>query len=159
MLLPEEASVDRLICPTMHSFRTVVYRLAVQAVELWRERFFSTKVCDIGLKFGGKSNCSSNTQTSQTRPIIHAVRSSITYSICTWCEDSYTEQLDASSYVRKPLEGGWITPKCRSMLVIILEKNLADFSFIVLEWGHVNIAVRRLRSSDKIIIFRTLAPE
>ena len=36
--------------------------------------YFSTKVYDLGLKFGGKSNCSSYTQTSQTRPIIHAFR-------------------------------------------------------------------------------------
>ena len=43
--------------------------------------FFPTKVCYSGLHFVAKSNYFSNTQTSQMRPKIDGVRSSVIYSI------------------------------------------------------------------------------
>ena len=48
---------------------------------LVKNDFFSTKVCDSGLHFVAKSNYFRYTQTSQMRPKIDGVRSSVTYSI------------------------------------------------------------------------------
>ena len=43
--------------------------------------FFSTKVCGSGIHFVAKNNYFSNTQTSQMRPKIDGVRSSVAYSM------------------------------------------------------------------------------
>ena len=56
------ASENTLLLAIIEGFGRSFYRNAISSVLLERERYFSTKVCDLGLHFGAKSSCPSNAQ-------------------------------------------------------------------------------------------------
>ena len=74
MFLSKEASQNRLLWLKMHFFGRMFIASPFRPLNSDESDYFSAKVYDLGVKIGGKSNCSCNTQTSQTRPIIHADR-------------------------------------------------------------------------------------
>ena len=73
------ASENTLLLPIIERFgRSLLSQRHFRRVALTRANIFLyTKVCDLGLHFGAKSSCPSNTQILETRPIIDGGRYSI----------------------------------------------------------------------------------